>query len=81
MKTLRRVSPGWKLSPSRPKVAGLVYTARVGVHDASDGYVVALDPATGKPIWQTQVDGDSDGELTEVTAWCTSPIPGCGQLP
>ncbi len=61
----------WKLSKYRPRIAGLVYTARNGVHDASDGYVVALDPATGRPVWQTQVDGGDDGDLTPVTAWCS----------
>lgn len=69
----------WKLSGYRPRIAGLVYTARDGVHDASDGYVVALDPATGKLVWQTQVDGGDDGDLTPITAWCASTVLPCEQ--
>lgn len=69
----------WKLSSYRPRIAGLVYTARNGVHDASDGYVVALVPGTGKILWQTQVDGGDDGDMSPITAWCLSAALHCDQ--
>lgn len=69
----------WKLSKHRPKVVGLVYLARDAAHDVSDGYVVALNPVTGKAVWQTQVDGGDDGSLAEVGVWCTPAAPGCSE--
>ncbi len=67
------------LSKYRPRIAGLVYVARIGVHDEADGYISALDPANGRPIWQTEVSGGDDGELTPISAWCPATSLHCEQ--